>query len=63
MTMVADVSTMNMSSVDVTVGNSGTVQRSELMICKSSDVVVVYWPVWLRFLCSNSTMTPVDLSQ
>jgi len=45
MTMVADVSAMSMSSAGVHVGNSGTVQTSELMIWVSSDHVVVYPPV------------------
>ena len=45
MTMVADVSTMSMSSAGVHVGNSGTIQRSELMIRWPDDPIVVYAPV------------------
>jgi len=45
MTRVADVSAMSISSAGVHVGNSGTVQTSELMIWTPNDVAVVYVPV------------------
>jgi len=41
MTMVADVKAMSMSSAEIHVGNSGTVQTFELMICMAYDDVVV----------------------